>query len=127
MNRSIHLLLVILLGGCGGATESSGKMSNAVVDASNVCAELADSGLTFAQCIGESCCAELSACMQASDGVAYDNCIANCAFDGGAFGADGGSCEDSCGSAHPQGAAACRPYLDCVVRDCTPGTNRLEH
>lgn len=122
MGRFILFWALGSLYACGGATASDSSGLDASADPNKVCAPLADSGFTFARCIAASCCDQLAACAQDGDGIPYEDCILNCTFDGGVSSpGGGGSCTDSCKAAHPQGAAVCRPYLDCATAACAPG------
>jgi hypothetical protein len=122
MLRFVLFVIASLACACGGQTTSgAGPDGDAASSADNICGAFADSGLTLLQCVATHCCDPLTACADNADGIAYEECVANCFFDGGIPLPDGGGpCQDSCSAAHAGGAAACQPYLACATQSCAP-------
>jgi len=123
MGRSISFcaLALVLVVACGGATASESGSSDAATDPSIACGVLADSGVTVMRCIAASCCQQLTVCVGEPDGQPYVACSQKCTYEATSTSPDTKSCTDACNTAHPQGAALCSPYLDCVIGSCAPG------
>jgi hypothetical protein len=112
-------LPVAALFACGGTT--SAETPDGGSTDSGVCSTLTKSGVAEEQCLGASCCSQLTACALNKEGALYSNCVEGCLIDGGTFLPDGGgSCPTDCASGNPQGANVCSPYYDCALANCLP-------
>jgi hypothetical protein len=108
----------LVLVACSGQVQDLGTET----DPTGACAEMLDSGVLLAECVGKSCCAEINACIDAPGGTDYESCLLNCHH---RYGATAGiapldiqRCEDSCGTTHPAAVTPCKTYQDCATNRC---------
>ena len=106
-------------GGSGGAgsTQSAGSgdagnTTSASSSSGGTCEEYADSMSGCDQCVGASCCDELTACRESDDCAAVTACI----FDECEVGDS--ECNEACQAAHPTGYAILEAYAACWDANC---------